>query len=150
MSLMLSLPPYQEDDEVDTSSALDVACPVGQQLIGALFGFLTAYIGLLCCGNSKIVLSLLLSVGASFGTLAAAVYNPFDIALRDFLPIFLTAEIICMAIFSIVDCGSMPTLLVTSMLVSFVSSNVRFMFRMCGFIELKGKNIPRTSERLRV
>lgn len=145
------LPNHYEEDESDTTSlASDIACPLGQQLIGALFGFLLAYIGLLSYGPLLLPLSGLLATGTSFGTLAAAVSNPFDIIFKEFLAIFLIAEILCLGFFSVIGLGSLPSLLLASIVVSGASSTARSTLQLFGFFKMNGRNILRTSEKLRV
>ena len=142
---------YIGDDEGDTTSlALDVACPLGQQLIGALLGFLLAYIGILCSGPSIALISGLLAVGTSFGTLAAAVTNPFDVLFKEFLAIFLIAVVLCLVCFLVIGCEHLISLLVVSTFVSVSSSTARSALQLSGFFKLKGRDIMRTSDKLRV
>ena len=142
---------YIVEDESDTTSlALDVACPLGQQLIGALFGFILAYIGVLCSGPSVALISGLLAIGTSFGTLAAAVANPFDVVFKEFLAIFLIAETLCLVCFLVVGCEHLISLLVVSTFVSVVSSTARSALQLFGIFKLKGRDMIRTSEKLRV
>ena len=147
----LELPIHDEDDDdAQQFSAIDVACPIGQQLIGALFGFLLAYIGFLIVGESKVVLSVLLAFGTSFGTLAAAVTDPFDIFLIELLAHFSIAGVLCLLSFYVLGCGSMLLLILVSVLVSGMLSAVRSFCQLFGYFKIKARNVPRANERFHV
>lgn len=132
------LPSYPVDDfdAADSSSSIiDTACPIGQQLIGLLCGFLLAYISLLSFGNLKFVVSCFLAIGSSFGSLAAAVSSPLDISCREFLIVFAINEMLCLTSFSVFDCGSMATVLSVSVFVAGVSFPLRQVLYLIGFLE---------------
>ena len=126
-------------DDVEANDAAsvitDAACPIGQQLIGMLFGFLLAVISLLSFGNLKIMVSCCLAIGSSFGSLAAAVSNPLEISCREFLMVFAINEMLCIASFSVFDCGSMATVFFVSVFVAGVSFPLRQVLYFIGFIE---------------
>jgi hypothetical protein len=127
---------YDDIEANDASSVItDAACPIGQQLIGVLFGFLMAVIGLLLFGNLKIMVSCCLAAGSAFGSLAAAISNPLEISYREFLVVFTINEMLSLASFSVFDCGSMATVFFVSLFVAGVSSPLRQVLHFTGFLE---------------
>ena len=108
--------------ESDSSIADDVVCPIGQQLIGILLSALLTYICLLCIGNSILILSFSLSVGSSFGLLAAAVTNPTDIFLKDFLIVLAINESLSALSLTFIECQSLLRILILATIVTVISS----------------------------
>lgn len=126
-------------DDVEANDAatviIDAACPIGQQLIGMLLGFLLAVIGLLLFGNLKIMVSGCLAIGSSFGSLAAGVSNPLEISCREFLLVFAINSLLSLASFSVFDHGTMATVFFVSLLVAGVSFPIRQVLFFTGFFE---------------
>jgi hypothetical protein len=129
---------FDDIEANDAASVIaDAACPIGQQLIGMLFGFLMAVICLLSFGNLKITVSCCLAIGSSFGSLAAAISNPLEISCREFLIIFTINEMLCLASFSVFDCGSIATVFFVSLFVAGVSSPLRQVLHFAGVLEME-------------
>ena len=111
-------------EESESSIVDDVVCPIGQQLIGILLGALLTYISLLSFGNSILILSLSLSIGSSFGFLAAAVTNPTYILFKDFLFVLAIDESLSLLCLTFIKCESLLTIIVLSTIVTAVSSTI--------------------------
>ena len=133
-----------EEGEDDSDSTLvdDVVCPIGQQLIGILLGALLAYICLLIFGNSILILSFSLSIGSSFGLLAAAVTYPTDILFRDFLIILSIDESLSLLCLTLIGCESLLSVVVLSTIVTAVSSLVWKFLLLTGTV-IRVKNVSR-------
>lgn len=112
------------EDESESAIVDDVVCPVGQQLIGILLGALLSYICLLSFGNSILILSLSLSIGSTFGLLAAAVTNPTDIFLKDFLIILAINESLSVLCLTFIECDSLLRILILATIVTVISSTM--------------------------
>lgn len=119
-----------ENDYLNDSDKLDVACPLGQQLIGAIFGFLLGFLSLLLIGESRWIISLSISFGTTFGTLASRVSSPIYVIFKEFCTVFVMAEFFCLLSFVFISCGSMLGLLITSIFVASASSTLRSLFFM--------------------
>jgi hypothetical protein len=125
-----------ENNCFQDSSNLDVACPLGQQLIGAIFGFLLGFLSLLLIGESRWIISLSVSFGTTFGTLASRVSNPIDVIFKEFCTVFAMAEFFCLMSFIFISCESMFGLLIVSFFVAIASSTIRSLFFM-GYAPMK-------------
>ena len=129
---------FDVDDEGDGDVSVvteDFACPVGQQLIGVLFGFLLAYIAFLCFGPVFVTICCALSIGSTFGSLAAAVSNPLDITAREFTTFFIINMTLCVVSFTISGVGNMLGILAVSAFNGAISPSVRSFLHYSGLIE---------------
>ena len=124
-----------EDDGDESIVAEDFACPIGQQLIGVLFGFLLAYIAFLCFGPTFVTICCALSTGSTFGSLAAAVSNPVDISAREFTIIFTINMILCAVCFTISGTENMLGILAVSVFNGAISPSIRSFLHYSGLIE---------------
>lgn len=136
---------YEGDGDVSVV-AEDFACPIGQQLIGVLLGFLLAYVAFLCEGANVVIISCALAIGSTFGSLAAAVSNPVDITAREFSTIFIISMIICCVCFTIFGAGNMLGILAVSVFNSAISLSIRSFLHYSGLIEKKNPYQTKTSD----
>ena len=94
---------YQEFDATERD---DPPCPMGQQLIGFLFGLILSYIAMLGGGCSCInynvckvlmkvplpsFISVIMAIGIAFGTVGSRVANPFNLNKFEFMIMFAVA-----------------------------------------------------------
>jgi hypothetical protein len=114
------------EDFVGCDEGFEPSCPIAQQLIGSLFGFICGFIVHLILKFSVIVL-FSIALGSSFGILGSRISNPFNIEQSKWISLCLLCFLISLP-FSSLLYFDMIGIFFLSLIVSMLSTHLQFWY----------------------
>jgi hypothetical protein len=126
----------EDPDEVP----FDPPCPFGQQLLGAMFGCVMAYVADLML-SSPLLTAFSLALGVTFGILGSAVSQPWLIKANEFLALSAVCFLISYILYLILGSVGLFGILLEALFISNLAAAVKTAFLALGVFHVDRQSL---------